>query len=330
MSNKPARIEDLTPAELDAARAAVRHISSDEEGLHLRTWLEAMRKLAKKAGRSLDEQNAWAAVRLDADRRRGELLAAIDLDPGGRPSQNPSHDARGFTLADLGLTYSESSRLQRLAAIDTDRYEEWKAQTQDAGLELTAAGALRLYAIPKPAPIPPPEGTYRCIVIDPPWPMAKITRDVRPNQGDKLSSTTYHTRTLEEIASDPIRDLADPSGAHVYLWVTHKFLPAGLQLLQAWGCRYECVLTWVKPVGMTPYSFMYDTEHVLFARAGKGLKLTQQGRRLSFSAPAEGHSVKPDAFYDLVRTVSPGPRLEMYARRAHAGFTPWGDQAVAA
>lgn len=102
MSNKPARIEDLTPAELDAARAAVRHISSDEEGLHLRTWLEAMRKLAKKAGRSLDEQNAWAAVRLDADRRRGELLAAIDLSPGRPPKS--SHDAR-ITLKSLELTY---------------------------------------------------------------------------------------------------------------------------------------------------------------------------------------------------------------------------------
>ena len=80
MSNKPARIEDLTPAELDAARAAVRHISSDEEGLHLRTWLEAMRKLAKKAGRSLDEQNAWAAVRLDAHNNDGTEFRAFDTD----------------------------------------------------------------------------------------------------------------------------------------------------------------------------------------------------------------------------------------------------------
>ena len=39
------------------------------------------------------------------------------------------------------------------------------------------------------------------------------------------------------------------------------------------------------------------------------------------------HSAKPGEFYDLVETVSPGPRLELFARRARPGWDAWGDQA---
>jgi N6-adenosine-specific RNA methylase IME4 len=38
------------------------------------------------------------------------------------------------------------------------------------------------------------------------------------------------------------------------------------------------------------------------------------------------HSQKPEAFLDLVETVSPGPRLEMFARRNRLGWDTWGDQ----
>jgi N6-adenosine-specific RNA methylase IME4/DNA-binding XRE family transcriptional regulator len=112
---------------------------------------------------------------------------------------------------------------------------------------------------------PFPRKKYRCLVIDPPWPVQKIEREERPNQGRELD---YPTMSLEEIAGLPIPELADPSGCHVYLWVTHKFLPEGLELFKRWGVKYQCVLTWVKPTGMTPFSWMYNTEHVLFGRIG--------------------------------------------------------------
>ena len=88
-------------------------------------------------------------------------------------------------------------------------------------------------------------GRFRCLVIDPPWPVQKIERDVRPNQGRYLD---YPTMPLGEIADLPVRDLVEPAGAHVYLWTTHRFLPDALALLVAWGCRYECTLTWRKQV----------------------------------------------------------------------------------
>lgn len=179
---------------------------------------------------------------------------------------------------------------------------------------------------PVAEPVLIPDGKFSCIVIDPPWPMQKIEREERPDQGAALD---YPTMSLAQIADDalvPVRSLA-ADDCHMYLWVTHKFLPAGMDLLEAWGFRYQCVMTWRKNVGITPFSWMYDTEHVLFGRKGN-LKLERLGLRLSFDAPVQGHSIKPDVFYDRVRDASPGPRLDMFPGVAHDGFEPWGLEAT--
>jgi N6-adenosine-specific RNA methylase IME4 len=176
-------------------------------------------------------------------------------------------------------------------------------------------------------PPPPPEGRYRCIVIDPPWPIEKIVRQARFHQGAALE---YATMPLEDIAALPIPELAADDGCHIYLWTTHRHLPAALEILAGWGANYECPLTWCKPTGVAPFSWLYDTEHVLFARLGS-LSLDQFGLRLWFKTddPKREHSVKPDVFYERVRQASPGPRLEMFARQSHDGFAPWGVEAAA-
>ena len=71
---------------------------------------------------------------------------------------------------------------------------------------------------------------------------------------------------------------------------------------------------------------MYDTEHIIFARCGN-LPLQKLGLRLSFEASVNGHSVKPDVFFDeRVILASPPPRLEMFARKQRDGFAAWGNE----
>ena len=55
----------------------------------------------------------------------------------------------------------------------------------------------------------------------------------------------------------------------------------------------------------------------------------RQVERDWFEWPRNGnlHSAKPEAFYDLVESVSPGPRLELFARRNRLGWDTWGDEA---
>ena len=167
----------------------------------------------------------------------------------------------------------------------------------------------------------PPEGTYRCLVIDPPWPVEKILREERPNQ----DAFDYPTMPLEAIRCLPVGELADSAGCHVYLWTTQKHLRDAFALFEAWGVSYQCLMTWVKPTGMTPYSWMYNTEHVLFGRVGN-LPLERMGLKLSFEAPAIRHSQKPGVFYERVLAASPGPRLELFARSPRAGFDAWGNE----
>jgi N6-adenosine-specific RNA methylase IME4/DNA-binding transcriptional regulator YiaG len=167
-----------------------------------------------------------------------------------------------------------------------------------------------------------PTKRYHCIVIDPPWPMRKIEREERPDQGFSLD---YPTMTLDEIQGLPIPDLADPSGCHIYLWVTQKHLPDGLAFFEAWGVNYQCILTWVKPTGFTPFSWQYNTEHVLFGKVGN-LDLLKTGVKLSFQAPGREHSRKPDIFYRIVCMVSPAPRLDMFSREERDGFEAYGNE----
>jgi N6-adenosine-specific RNA methylase IME4 len=206
---------------------------------------------------------------------------------------------------------------------------DWLLSPEREMAELTQASVIQhvvaLERRPSPTSTPrmPAAGDWRTIVIDPPWPVEKVVKDSRPYQGVELD---YPTMTLDDIASLPIKKLADPDGSHLYLWTTHKLLPDALDIVAGWDYRYQCLLTWVKTVGVSPFSWMYDTEHCIFARGGKGLDLLQMGLRLSVHAGQQPHSQKPDEFYDRVIAASPVPRLEMFARRNRDGFTGWGDE----
>lgn len=166
-----------------------------------------------------------------------------------------------------------------------------------------------------------PEGKYSCIVIDPPWPMQKIEREERPNQ----IGFDYPTMSYEQLLKFPCGDFA-ADDCHLYLWTTHKHLPFSFELAEAWGFKYQCLMTWVKNVGMTPFSWMYSTEHVLFCKRGN-LPLDRLGLRLDFNAKVRQHSRKPEEFYELVRRVSAEPRIDIFSREVRDGFESWGSEA---
>lgn len=187
-----------------------------------------------------------------------------------------------------------------------------------AGLGIIAAGKKA-----QVGKIPLPNKQYRTIVIDPPWPMEKILRDERLKQTD----FDYPTLEIAEITTLPVNKMAVSDGCHVYLWTTQKFLPVAFEVLMSWGAEYQCLMTWVKNVGFTPFSWMYSTEHCLFGHIG-ALPLLKLGMRLDFQAKVREHSRKPDEFYNLVRQASPEPRLDMFSREKREGFEQYGNEAV--
>lgn len=165
------------------------------------------------------------------------------------------------------------------------------------------------------------EGVYDVIVIDPPWPMEKIERDVRPNQ------TVFDYPTMQESELNEIK-IPNTNDCHLWLWTTHKFLPMALRLLDRWGFKYICTFVWHKPGGFQPVGLpQYNCEFVLYARKGTPIFIDTKSFPACFEAPRGAHSEKPELFYDTIRRVTAGRRIDMFGRRNIEGFDSWGKEA---
>jgi N6-adenosine-specific RNA methylase IME4 len=172
---------------------------------------------------------------------------------------------------------------------------------------------------------------YKTLYIDPPWPErggGKIKRG---------ADRHYRLMSLEEIAALPVRELADPEGCHLYLWVTNNYLKVGLDLINRWGFEYVTTITWLKDrIGLGQY-YRGVTEHCLFAVTKKRLpykyelQLTGERKRCQgvtgFYEPKTIHSRKPVVMREMIERVSYGPRLELFAREAFPGWDCWGNEA---
>ncbi len=170
---------------------------------------------------------------------------------------------------------------------------------------------------------------FNTLVIDPPWPISMAgafkSRHSRP------TNLPYQSMTLNEIGALPIRDHAE-LGAHVYLWATNKTLDTAFDILKAWDVAFHQVMVVVKKSGMTPaLGYVFGTEFCLLGFAGRPMQKFASIGALNWwtDNPRHGqHSVKPDAFYETVERMSPGPRADLFARKPREGWSVWGDEVV--
>jgi N6-adenosine-specific RNA methylase IME4/ParB-like chromosome segregation protein Spo0J len=165
------------------------------------------------------------------------------------------------------------------------------------------------------------KGLYDVIVIDPPWDMKKVEWDATPEQ----VGFNYPTMTEAELADLQIPAATD---CHLWMWTTQRFLPVALRLLEKWGFKYVCTFVWHKPDGFQPLDLpKYNCEFAIYAKKGVPQFVDTKAFFTCFEAARAKHSEKPEAFYDVVRRVTAGRRLDMFNRRKIEGFDTWGNEA---
>ena len=161
-----------------------------------------------------------------------------------------------------------------------------------------------------------PPGGFATILVDPPWPL---------QSGEKH----YRTMSLARIKALPVGALA-ARDAHLWLWTTNALLPTAYEVAEAWGFTVRSPLTWVKfRLGLGGrYQLRNATEQLLFCTRGRA-PLGSRSQPTWFNAPVQEHSRKPAEQFAIIERVSPGPYLELFARRRPESNQPWavwGDQ----
>lgn len=177
-----------------------------------------------------------------------------------------------------------------------------------------------------------PRQHFRCILVDPPWEWT----------GGKKGRPQHYPRMKDrDIAALPVKDLCDPAGAWVFVWVTSPGLVRSLKVLACWKLRYSGrAFVWVKtqradgdatPMWVYPskthmgmgFTTRKNAEDVLLFRIGKPERLSKSVKEVMFTGPRE-HSRKPTEAFCRIEEFCAGPRLELFAREKREGWTSWG------
>jgi N6-adenosine-specific RNA methylase IME4 len=115
--------------------------------------------------------------------------------------------------------------------------------------------------------------------------------------------------------------------AHLFCWATEKYLPAALDLVAKWGFGYVLTMVWHKPGGFQPHDLpQYNCEFTIYARRGTPVFIDTKDFNVCNSWPRREHSRKSKEFYDLIRRVTAGSHIDIFAREQHEGFAQYGNE----
>lgn len=172
---------------------------------------------------------------------------------------------------------------------------------------------------------------YRTIVADPPWPYPDGFA-TEPRTPGKWTGPTlryalpYLSMTAEAICALPISALAD-ADARLFLWTTNRYLPVAFTIMATWGFRYRQTLTWDKSDSLSG-SVAPNSEFLLVGTRGNPSRLARLPSAVIRHSATKKHSQKPDVFLDWIEQVSPGPYVELFARRHRLGWDVWGNESA--
>ena len=186
---------------------------------------------------------------------------------------------------------------------------------------------------------------YKTILADPPWP------EHGGGKSKRGADRHYPLMSVREIAALPVGELA-ADDAHLWLWATGNYLADAIDCGRAWGFRYVNFRPWVKAEAVRAHALATeehpdayieiqtlarpqspglgqymrcDAEILLLFVRGK-LQLPSYKPRQTIYAPRGRHSAKPLIVHEQIERMSPGPRIELFARQRREGWHAWGNE----
>lgn len=287
-------------------------------------WQEAQQLIKDEANRAraVAMQGVPYAPKGESRKPDEKVVPQSEAPPRTKKKKKPNRETAAKANR-IGVSRAAVERAQTIQSASpdlADKVRKGEMPATKAIQEIKKAAIVEQLECVKAREVEAPTGLYDVIVIDPPWPMKKIERDKRPNQ----VKFDYPTMSEEELVG---MEVPADDDCHIWLWTTHKFLPMAFRLLDAWGIKYVCTFVWHKPGGFQPVGLpQYNCEFALYARKGAPKFIDTKALPTCFTAQRAGHSEKPDEFYDVLRRVTAGRRLDMFNRRKIAGFDVWGNE----
>lgn len=167
---------------------------------------------------------------------------------------------------------------------------------------------------------------FRCVVADPPWSFG----DALGKRGAAANYPVLDQRGIENFAL-PLSIPPIAPDAWLFLWRVASQVEEAYRVCRAWGFTPKSEIVWVKRTVKGGRHFgmgrSVRAEHETAIVASRGRpEILSRSIRSTFEAPVGRHSAKPDAFFELVEALVPGPRLELFARRERAGWTCLGNE----
>jgi len=300
--------------------------------------MERVKLLAKQSHQSLEVQNKVAIYRLRIDRKRGFWLKDNIRHQGGNPDSlkqfsdgkdtRPSVDVR---LQDLDLTKDKSSKLQKMADLSNEEFEEYIEETKNKNEEVTEAGLVRMAKkIFREEKIekqkeeikslkPTFNGVFDVIVIDPPW---KYGTTYSPESPMGRVANPYPEMNQEELLNIK---LPTANNCILWLWSTNGFMKDAYELAEHWGFEVKTILTWNKVNMGVGHWLRNVTEHCLLCVKGQPIWDNKTYTTLLTEKRTE-HSKKPKSFYEMVDKICYGRKLEYFSRKQRKGWVVYGDE----
>jgi N6-adenosine-specific RNA methylase IME4 len=263
----------------------------------LKAILQPLARARMLAGRRVDPVQTLGQGDQSRDGRVDEMIAKV----AGLSAETIRKTDALFENADEATKTKLDAGLLSIEAA----YQQMRA----AGRKAVVEGIRQQIASEPP---PPPDGPFRVIVCDPPWPVD--------------FPLPYPTMSLDEIFALPVQQFAHPDCV-LWLWCVNSLIPEAYRVIDTWGFTRRGFLTWdkVRP-GCGPW-LRGQTEHVILAIRGNP-PLPPDVPTTIIREEKRENSRKPEAFYQLVEHHSSGSRVDLFAREQRTGWESWGAESL--